>query len=108
LAETDIYVNIAGGMRITEPSLDLAAIAAVASSFLNKPINPHIIIMGEAGLTGEARAIHGCQARIDEGAKLGFNEAIIPQSNLRGLKNPEGIRVYGVSNIGEMLGLLFS
>jgi len=108
LAETDVYVNIAGGMRISEPALDLAAVAAIASSCLNKPVKPNVLIFGEAGLTGEARAVTGVQARIAEGAKLGFAEAIVPQGNLKGLKAPDGIRVFGVSNIGEMIRLMFS
>jgi len=107
LSETDVYVNIAGGMRISEPALDLATIAAVASACHNRPCRPQMLVFGEAGLTGECRAITAVQARITEGAKLGFSEAIIPQGNLKGLKTPKNMRIYGAANISEMISLLF-
>ncbi|MCL2169394.1 MAG: DNA repair protein RadA [Defluviitaleaceae bacterium] len=108
LSQTDCYVNIAGGMKLTEPAADLASIAAIATSFRNKPINPQALVFGEVGLAGEVRAVSHTQRRLDEAAKLGFTEAIIPQANLKGLKRPENMRVFGVSNISELLKLIFT
>ena len=107
LSQCDCYINIAGGMKLTEPAADLAAIAAVITSFKNKHINAQTIIFGEAGLAGEVRAVSHAQRRLDEAAKLGFAIAIIPQANLKGLKRPEGMKVYGVSNIGELMNIMF-
>jgi len=107
LAEADSYVNVAGGMKLAEPAADLAAIAAIAASYKNLAILPQTMIFGEAGLAGEVRAVAGAQRRIDEGAKLGFDCAIIPQANLKGLNRPENMRVYGVSSINELLDLVF-
>ena len=104
----DSYVNIAGGMRITEPSLDLAAVAAIASSYRNKPVQPQLLVFGEAGLTGEARAVPMAEKRVQEAAKLGFTECVMPQANLKGLQKPKDMRVYGVANVNELMQILFS
>lgn len=108
LGSYDAYVNIAGGMKIVEPALDLAVVAAIASSCKNIPVDPYITVFGEAGLAGEARAVAMAERRISEAAKLGFKECIIPQANLKGLKAPNGLRVMGVSNINEMLSILLN
>ncbi|MCL2752708.1 MAG: DNA repair protein RadA, partial [Defluviitaleaceae bacterium] len=106
LSMADCYINIAGGMKLTEPAADLAAIAAIVSSSKNIAINPHTLIFGEAGLAGEVRAINHAKRRIDEAAKLGFTEAIIPQANLKGLSRPDGMKILGVSSITELLSLI--
>lgn len=103
LGAHDCYLNIAGGLRITEPAIDLAAIAALASSYRNKPVASHMVIFGETGLTGEARAITLAQKRVHEAARLGFTECILPQSNLKGISPLDGIKLYGASNVSEML-----
>lgn len=108
ISEHDVYVNIAGGMKLTEPSADLALVSAVAGSFLNKAINPYMLIFGEMGLTGEVRAVGSITGRIEEAAKLSFTEAIIPSANLKNIKPIKNMRIYGISNINELLGLLFS
>ncbi|MCL2350327.1 MAG: DNA repair protein RadA [Defluviitaleaceae bacterium] len=108
LSMADCYVNVAGGMKLTEPAADLAAIAAIATSFKNKPANPQTLIFGEVGLTGEVRAINHTQRRIDEAAKLGFTEAIIPQANLKGIKRPGDMKIFGVSSIKELVSLIFA
>ena len=107
LSEADTYINVAGGMKLTEPAADLAAIAAIAASCKNLAADPHMLIFGEAGLTGEVRAVANAQRRIDEGAKLGFNAAIVPRANLKGLKQPDGMKIYGVGSVGELLDLIF-
>jgi len=106
LGNYDSYVNIAGGIKILEPALDLAAVAAIASSFKNKPLSPSMAIFGEVGLTGEVRAVTDAAKRVTEAAKLGFGECVIPQANLKGLTVPDGVRVFGVANIKELLDLI--
>lgn len=108
LSEADTYVNVAGGMKLGEPAADLAAIAAIAASYRNQPIDPHMLIFGEAGLTGEVRAVNNAQRRIDEGTKLGFSSAMVPQANLKGLKRPDHMKIYGVSSINELLNFIFT
>ena len=104
----DSYLNIAGGMKISEPALDMAAVAAIASSFRNKPAPQQMLIFGEVGLTGEARAVHMAEKRVQEAAKLGFTECVLPQANMKGLKAPKDMRVYGVGNVIELMQLLFT
>ena len=108
LAEADAYINVAGGMKLTEPACDLAAIAAIAASCKNCAVDAHMLVFGEAGLAGEVRAVNNVQRRIDEGAKLGFASAVVPQANLKGLKRPDGMKVYGVGNVNELIDLIFS
>ncbi|MCL2836082.1 MAG: DNA repair protein RadA [Defluviitaleaceae bacterium] len=107
-ANYDCYVNIAGGLSINEPAVDLAAIAALASSYKNKPVPGSMVIFGETGLTGEARAVAQAEKRVYEAARLGFTQCVIPQVNLKGFKPPEGIRVFGAANINEMLEIAFN
>jgi DNA repair protein RadA/Sms len=77
----DVYLNVAGGLRVTEPAVDLGVAAAIASSFRDRPIDPRTVIMGEVGLGGEVRAIPHLEARLREAAKLGFQQAVIPEPN---------------------------
>jgi DNA repair protein RadA/Sms len=102
----DSYVNVAGGMKITEPAADAAAVAALASSYRNKPADAHCMVFGEVGLTGELRAVHMAEKRVTEAHRMGFTQCVLPQAHLRGLKYPEGIKVYGAANISEMLELI--
>ena len=104
----DSYLNIAGGMKISEPALDMAAVASIASSYRNKPASPQMLVFGEVGLTGEARAVPMAEKRVQEAAKLGFTECALPQANLKGLKTPKNMRLYGVGNVNELLQLLFT
>jgi len=106
LATYDSYVNVAGGMKIMEPAADAAVIAAVASSYRNKPVDPYSMVFGEVGLTGELRAVNMAERRIAEAAKLGFTQCIVPQSHLKGLSRTAGIKIYGAANIGELLELV--
>ena len=106
LYDQDVYINIAGGMTLTEPAADLALCAAVASSNRNRAISGNWAVMGEVGLAGEVRAITQAERRIAECARLGFNSVIVPQFNLRNLRPPENIRVIGVSTVSQALGEL--
>jgi DNA repair protein RadA/Sms len=103
LSDQDCYLNIAGGIKIAEPSLDAAVTVAVASSLTNKAADPHTMVFGEVGLTGELRAVNMTDRRIAEANKMGFKRCIIPSTNLRGLKKPENFLVLGAANINELL-----
>ena len=99
----DVYLNIAGGMKLNEPAVDLGIIATVASSYKNMPIPQNTVIMGEVGLTGEVRRINLIEKRLKEAEKLGFKTCIIPENNKKGLKDEYKLDIIGVKNIGEAL-----
>jgi DNA repair protein RadA/Sms len=103
----DLFMNVAGGVRVIEPAVDLAIVAAIASSFLDKPVPDRTVVMGEVGLTGEVRAIGQAGTRIYESAKMGFNRCIVPQSNLKRLPAMEGVEIVGVSTVPEAVESLF-
>lgn len=105
LGNYDSYVNLTGGIRIAEPSLDAAVVCAIASSYRNKNIDYGTIIFGEVGLTGELRAVAMAEKRVSEAAKLGFTTCILPQGNLKEVSNIKGIKVHGVSNITQLLDI---
>lgn len=100
MADYDAYVNIAGGMKVTEPALDLALVMAFISSFKNKVISPDTIVFGEVGLAGEVRAISQAEQRVAEAKKLGFKKVIMPAVSLKTIKE-NGIELIGVNNIKE-------
>lgn len=106
LVSYDSYVNLAGGIKMNEPALDLGVVAAIASSFRNIAIDPYTVVFGEVGLTGEVRGVNMAEKRVIEAAKLGFKTCILPKANLKGLKEIKGIKIYGVSSIQEVLQLL--
>ncbi|QFJ53484.1 DNA repair protein RadA [Pseudobutyrivibrio xylanivorans] len=101
LGRSDIYVNIAGGIRINEPAVDLAIALAIYTSEKDIAVDPGVIVFGEIGLTGEVRSVSMAEQRVTEAKKLGFNKAIIPASNLPSVKSIKGIDIVGVSNIKE-------
>lgn len=103
LSNHDTYVNLAGGLKINEPALDLGIVAAIASSFRNIAIDPYTIAFGEVGLTGEVRAVSMAEKRVIEAAKLGFKTCILPKANLGKMPKVNGIKVIGVSNVSETL-----
>lgn len=104
LETEDIFVNVAGGMKIDDPGADLAVIAAVASAFREKPAFADTIILGEVGLAGEARSIPQIGPRVNEAQKLGFNKCILPQNNARNLPVPhDGFNLLPVRSVQEML-----
>ena len=102
----DVYVNVAGGLSLSEPAADLALCAAVASSVRDICIPGDWAVMGEVGLAGEIRAVSQCERRLSECARLGFTSAVIPRENARHLKTPAGMRVYGVETLAEALSIL--
>ena len=106
LYDQDVYINIAGGMSLTEPAADLALCAAVASSQRNLPIGGDWAVMGEVGLAGEVRAISQAERRIAECSRLGFTSVIVPKYSLRGIRVPDSMRVIGVETVTQALNEL--
>jgi len=104
----DIFVNAVGGVRIDEPAVDLAIATAVASSFLDKPVDPHTVFLGEVGLTGEVRAVSRTDIRVKEAAKLGFRRCLLPQSNAERLTAVKSIQIVGVQSVQGVLDVLFA
>jgi len=104
----DIFVNLAGGIKITEPALDLAVAAAIAGSFQNKVIDPLTVLVGEVGLTGEVRSVMRLDARIVEAKRLGFKRCVIPHSAKSAKNLPdEGIELSFVKNLSEVFEQIF-
>lgn len=106
LSGCDAYVNIAGGMRMNDPSIDLGIICAIYSSFRNRPIDPKTVIIGEIGLAGEIRGVTNIQIRVKEAAKMGFETCVIPKSNYEKSMESIGIKIIYVSNLTEALSLI--
>jgi DNA repair protein RadA/Sms len=103
----DIFMNVAGGVKVIEPAVDLAIVSAIASSFLDKPIAHGTIVLGEVGLTGEVRAIGQVDARIAEAGKMGFNRCVVPEGNFRRIRGIDGIKVAGIKTVSEAVDMLF-
>jgi DNA repair protein RadA/Sms len=103
----DIFMNVAGGVKVTEPAMDMAIVAAVASSFLDKAISDGTVVLGEIGLTGEVRAIGQADTRIAECRKMGFHRCLVPKSNLKRLPDIDGIEIEGVKTVSEVVDNLF-
>ncbi len=99
----DAYVNIAGGMKIVEPAIDLGIVMAIISSFKNRPIEEGLIAFGEVGLSGEIRSVNQAQGRVAEAKKLGFRICILPQVCLEHMPSVEGIRLVGVRSVRDVI-----
>ena len=100
LADSDIYVNIAGGLKVSEPAVDLAIALAVISSYRNRSIDQDMIVIGEVGLSGEVRSVANLEKRIKEGEKMGFSKAIVPFNNKSTYKEGK-IKLHKVKNIED-------
>ncbi|RUT27827.1 DNA repair protein RadA [Paenibacillus zeisoli] len=105
LQTQDAYVNVAGGVRLDEPAVDLAIAVSIASSFRDIPTKPDDVIFGEVGLTGEVRAVSRAEQRVREAQKLGFKRVILPEKSLKGWKSPKGIQLIGVNTVAEALAV---
>lgn len=105
LHEQDIFINIIGGMKVTEPATDLAMAVAIASSYIDQPVPADLVIIGEVGLSGELRAVGQLPARLNEAAKLGFKRALVPKSR-RALDGvPPTLKLIEVRNVAEALAV---
>jgi DNA repair protein RadA/Sms len=107
LMSHDIFMNVAGGVKVVEPAVDMSIVAAVASSFLDKAIPDGTVVLGEIGLTGEVRAIGQVETRISESRKMGFTRCLVPESNLKRLPALNGIEITGVKTVSEAIENLF-
>ena len=108
LSDCDAYVNVAGGMRITEPALDLAIIAALISSQSGRAIDEHTVIFGEVGLVGEVRAVPQAEKRVAEAIKTGYKTCILPLANKISIEKSgnldvSGVELVGIRNIRELM-----
>jgi DNA repair protein RadA/Sms len=103
----DVFVNLAGGLEVDEPAVDLGVVTAIASSFRNQAIDAHTAVFGEVGLTGEVRGATQASVRAREAQALGFNRIVMPASNTKGLEKLLGLRIVGVRSVDEALGELF-
>lgn len=106
LSGYDAYVNIAGGIRMNEPAVDLGIIMAVASSYKNRPVSEDTIVFGEVGLSGEVRAVTMPEQRVAEAKKLGFEVCVVPEVSLKSIGKVEGIEVIGVKSVNQTMNLL--
>jgi DNA repair protein RadA/Sms len=107
LTGLDIFMNVAGGVKVTEPSVDMAIVTAIASSFLDRPVPEGVAVLGEVGLTGEVRAVSRMDIRAAEVKKMGFTRLIAPTSSLKGLAGLDGITLNGVRNLSEAMEIIF-
>ncbi len=107
LYNQDIFLNVAGGIRVDEPAMDLGITISVASSLLDKPVPPQTVLFGEVGLTGEVRGVSRAEVRVRESIKLGFERCILPRTNRERTKKVEAIQLKGVESLGEVVKVLF-
>lgn len=106
LGNCDAYVNIAGGIKMNEPAIDLGIVMALVSSYRNRPIDEKTIVFGEVGLSGEVRAVNMPEQRVAEAKKLGFETCILPEVSLKMVKGIKGIRLVGVKTVNEAVGII--
>ncbi len=105
LGSSDAYVNIAGGIRMNEPAIDLGIVMALVSSYRNRPIDEKMIVFGEVGLSGEVRAVNMPEQRVAEAKKLGFETCVLPEVCLKMVKGIQGIKLIGVKTIADAVGI---
>jgi DNA repair protein RadA/Sms len=104
MGSNDVFVSVAGGLRILEPAIDLSLITAIVSSLLNKAVDPQVTVIGEVGLSGEVRGVSMADRRINEASKLGFKKIVLPQANIT--SNRSDIELIGVDNLQTALDIL--
>jgi DNA repair protein RadA/Sms len=107
LGGEDVYVNVAGGLTVSEPVADLGVVAAVASSFRGQPIDAKTVMLGEVGLAGEVRPTSQLPLRVKEISRLGFKRVLLPASNARAPEIPSELEIIGISNVDQMLEVIF-
>jgi DNA repair protein RadA/Sms len=107
LMSHDIFLNVAGGVKIDEPAVDLGVLAAIASSFLDKPVPADMVVLGEVGLAGEVRAIGNIEARLTEAGKMGFHRCVAPRGNLKRIVLPPEMTFTAVENVDQAMRNIF-
>lgn len=106
IGNCDAYVNITGGLKVSEPAIDLGIVLAVVSSFRNKPIDDKLVAFGEIGLSGEVRAVSMVENRVNEAKKLGFTTCVIPSVCVDSCKKIEGIKIIGVKSVQDAIDFI--
>jgi DNA repair protein RadA/Sms len=107
LNNQDIFLNIAGGMRVEEPAADIGVIAAIASNYKDQVIDPEMVVFGEVGLGGEMRGVSQSEVRVGEAARLGFKRCLLPRQNQEKMKGVKGIELIGIRTVQEAIKILF-
>ena len=107
LSGHDIFINVAGGVKVDEPAVDLGLVASMASSFLDRPVAPGTVVFGEVGLTGEVRGISQMETRLKEAARMGFTRCILPAGTPAGRRPESGIEMFGIRSLRDLLDPLF-
>ncbi|MDE5874619.1 MAG: DNA repair protein RadA, partial [Muribaculaceae bacterium] len=107
LGQKDVFLNMAGGLKVTDPAIDMAVVAAIMSSNFDVPVSRKTVFIGEVGLSGEIRTVTRIEQRVAEAEKLGFETAIIPKGNLKGIKDKFSIKIVEVGKVEEMLRTIF-
>ena len=103
----DVYINVAGGLELSEPAADLALCMAVVSSLKDMSVGSDVAVLGEVGLAGEVRAIPQCDRRVAECQRLGFTTIVLPRENMKRLATPEGVKFIGVDTVMQAISVLF-
>ena len=106
VSQCDAYLNIIGGLTLEEPAADLAAVVAIASSYLDKPVPSHMAAIGEVGLSGEIRSINHMEQRLSEVQRLGFTQCIVPEHRVKEMKELPHLELLPVQNVAQALQLL--
>jgi DNA repair protein RadA/Sms len=107
MGDQDIFVNVAGGLKVDEPAADLGIVSAMISSFLDKPVNPDMVVFGEVGLAGEVRGVSQPESRIKEAKKLGFARCILSKSNMDRCESVSGMKMIGIDSVRGLMDTLF-
>ena len=107
LFNQDVFLNVAGGIRLSEPGIDLGIATSIVSSKLEKPVPAHTVVCGEIGLAGEVRAVSQIGQRIREAERLGFRHFIAPVKSLKGVAGSSGMQLIGVASVGEAVDRIF-
>ena len=107
MGDQDIFVNVAGGMRVDEPAADLGIVSAMISSFLDRPVDKNLVVFGEVGLAGEIRGVSQPELRIKEARKLGFTRCVLPKGNLEACSRIEGVELVPVDSVRNLMEVLF-
>ena len=107
MGDQDIFVNVAGGLKVDEPAADLGIVSAMISSFLDRPVDNKVIVFGEVGLAGEVRGVSQAELRIKEAKKLGFSRCILSRSNLEGCNHMSGMDLVGIESVKALMEVLF-
>ena len=107
MGDQDIFVNVAGGLKVDEPAADLGIVSAMISSFLNKPVDKNTVVFGEIGLAGEIRGVNQPEIRIKEAKKMGFSRCILSKTNLEKCRSTSHMELIGVDSVTGLMEVLF-